>query len=135
MPVHWSRTPVALRGVAVVVALSVTAAASGLPMCVSLVARVAAPCDGHRAGGGGARPEQVVHRAAVAPQASPHACHPDAAGLGCAAGSVCPTAGPAVPLWASVPVALRATSRVSVPGPVSPLVSYFAPPLSPPPQA
>jgi len=35
-------------------------------------------------------------------QASGQMCHQDAAGLGCAAGTTCPTGGPATPAWAKV---------------------------------
>ncbi len=104
-------------------------------MCLSLLAQAAAPCDMHSGHNGAATHEHTAQFAALVAQAPGQPCHPDAAGLGCAAGSACPTAGPAAPAWARVPVAPQASSRMGVLGPASALVSYLAPPLSPPPQA
>jgi hypothetical protein len=133
--IHSSRAPIALRAICLAVALSVTTAGSVLPMCVSLLAQAAAPCDMHSGHNGAAMHKHAGRLAALVAQASGQACHQDAAGLGCAAGGGCPTSGVAVPAWLRVPVAIRAPSRMGVLGSVSALVSYLAPPLSPPPQA
>lgn len=133
--IHFSRAPTALRAICLAVALSVATAGSGLPMCVSLLAEAAAPCDRHSGYNGAATHEHAAHLAALVAQPSGQACHQDAAGLGCAAGTQCPTGSPATPAWANVPIALRAACCTEVLGSESALVSYFAPPLSPPPQA
>ena len=132
---HFSRAPTALQAIRLAVALSVATAGSGLPMCVSLLAQAAAPCDMHSGHNGAATHEHAAHLAAVVAQSSGQMCHQDAAGLGCAAGSTCPTGGPATLAWAKVSVGLRAASLTGVLGPDSAFASYFAPPLSPPPQA
>ena len=133
--IHYSRAPTALRVIRLAVTLSVGTAGSGLPMCVSLLAQAAAPCDMHSGHNGAATHEHAAHLAALVAQGSGQACHQDAAGLGCAAGSTCPTGSPATGVWAKVSVGLRAESRTGVLTPASTLISYLAPPLSPPPQA
>ena len=133
--VHFSRAPTALRVLCLGVGLSVGTAGSGLPMCLSLLAQVAAPCDMHPGHNGAATHDHAAHFAALVAQGSGQACHQDAAGLGCATGSACPTGSPATAVCAKVAVGVRALSRVSVAGPSTTLASYLAPPLSPPPQA
>ena len=125
-----ARVPIVLRGVALAVALSVAAAGSGLPMCVSLGAGAAPPCDMHR----GSQPT-LVTGASVHSQGSPHNCHQDVPGLGCLGAGACPTADPGTPVRPAAPIVLRAAIRANVPEPTDALVSYLAPPLSPPPQA
>jgi len=132
---HFSRAPTALRALCLAVALSVTTAGSGLPMCVSLLAQAASPCDMHSGHSGATTHEHAAHLAALVAQGSGQACHQDAAGLGCATGSTCPSGGAATLAWAKVSVGLPAASRTGVLGPDTTLISYFAPPLSPPPQA
>jgi hypothetical protein len=132
--IHYSRAPT-LRAVRLAVALSVATAGSGLPMCVSLLAQAAAPCDMHSGHNGAATHEHAAHVAALVAQGSGQACHQDATGLGCAAGSTCPTGSPATGVWAKVSVGLRAASRTGILGPSTTFASYLAPPLSPPPQA
>jgi len=124
-----------VRAVCLAVALSAATAGSGLPMCVSLLAQAAAPCDMHSRHNGAATHEHAAHLAALVAQGLGQACHQDAASLGCAAGSTCPTGSPATAVWAKVSVGLRAASRTGVLGPDTTFVSYLAPPLSPPPQA
>ena len=131
----FSRAPVVLRSTALAVALCIATAGSGLPMCLSLVAQIATPCAMHLRNHAGATHEHTVELAALVAQAPGQACHPNAGDLGCAAGSACPTSGPAAPAWSRVPVALRTASRMEALGPAAALVSYLAPPLSPPPQA
>src|SRR6266480_6712837 len=104
-----------MRAIALAVALSMATAGSGLPMCVSLLAQATAPCDMHSGHKGGATYGHSAHLAALVPQASGQMCHQDATGLGCAAGTTCPTGSPASPAWAKVPIALRAESRRGVP--------------------
>ena len=133
--IHFSRARTALRAMCLAVALSVGTAGSGLPMCVSLLAQAAAPCDMHSGHDGGATYEHATHLVALVAQASGQMCHQDAAGLGCAAGSTCPTGSPATGVRAKASVGLRAESRTRVLRPASTLISYLAPPLSPPPQA
>src|SRR2546426_538598 len=84
---------------------------------------------------GAATHEHAPHVAALGAQPSGQACHQDATGLGCAAGTTCPTGSPATAVWAKVSVGLRTASRAAVLGPDTTFVSYSAPPLSPPPQA
>jgi hypothetical protein len=132
---HFHRAPITLRGIALAVALSVATAGSGLPMCLSLLAESVAPCAMHAGHNGAATHQHAAVVASVAAQPAGRACHPDAAGLGCAAGSACPTGGPAAPTWIAVPVTLSAASRVAVLEPVAALISHLAPPPSPPPQA
>jgi hypothetical protein len=132
--IHLPRAPIAVRGVCLAIALSVATAGSGLPMCVSLLAQAVAPCDMHRHSGA-ATHEHAVQRAALVAHAPGQACHQDAAALGCAAGSTCPSGGPARPARANVTTGQGAASRTGVLGTASAFISYFAPPLSPPPQA
>jgi len=132
---HFSRAPTTLRAICLAVALSVATAGSGLPMCVSLLAQAAAPCDMHSGHNGAPTHKHAAHLAALVAQPSGQACHQVATGLGCAAGGTCPTGSPATGVWANVSVGVRAASRRGVLGPSTTFVSYFAPPLSPPPQA
>src|SRR5205823_5738646 len=117
------------------VALSVATAGSGLPMCVSLLAQAAAPCDMHSGHNGTSTHKHAARATALVAQPSGQTCHQEAAGLGCAAGTTCPTGGPATAVWAKVAVGVLAPSRTGVLGPSTTFVSYLAPPLSPPPQA
>ena len=132
---YFSRAPTTLRAIRLAVALSVASAGSGLPMCVSLLAQAVAPCAMHSGHNGVATHEHAAHVATLVPQPSGQACHQDAAGRGCAAGSTCPSGGTSAPAWAKVSVALRAASLTGVLGPDTTFVSYLAPPPSPPPQA
>lgn len=128
--IHFSRAPIPLRGICLAVALSVATAGSGLPMCISVLSQASAPCDMH----GHSRTATHDHGAqpaALEAQTTGQACHQDAAGLGCAAGSTCLSGGPATPAWAKVPIANRAASRQGVLGPASAFVSYCAPPQGP----
>src|SRR2546430_17661309 len=86
----------ALRAIALVTAVSLTATSGGLPMCLSALAQAVAHCAMH-----GDRHHQGGHAVAalslrlVAPD-GPRPGHAVAAGLGCAAASACPPAGPAL---------------------------------------
>src|SRR5712692_4477949 len=95
------RHSLALRTVAAAAALAIAAGDGGLPMCVSVLAQTVAPCEMHSGHNGAAPHDHAAHVVAVAAPASGPACHQDVAGLGCAAGSACPTAGPAAPAWAN----------------------------------
>ena len=129
------RHSLTLRTVAAAAALVVAAAGSGVPMCVSLLAQAVAPCEMHSGHIGAAAHDHAAHVVAVAAPASGQSCHQDVAGLGCAEGSACPTAGPAALAPATVAIGVRGAFRTGVLGPVADLLSYLAPPLSPPPQA
>src|SRR2546425_13334289 len=94
-------------------------------MCVSLLAQAAAPCDMHSGHNRAAMHEHAAHVAALVAQPSGQACHQNATGLGCAAGSTCPTGSPATAGWVTVSVGLRAASRTEVLGPDSTFVYYF----------
>jgi len=59
-----SRAPTALRAICVAVALSVSTAGSALPMCISLLAQAAAPCEMH-SGHNGAATHDHAARGAV----------------------------------------------------------------------
>ncbi len=133
--IRFSRVSIALRGIGFTLALSTAAAGSGLPMCVSLLAQAAAPCDMHAGHNRVVTHGHAAQFAALVTAASGQACHQDVSSLGCAAGSACPTAGPAAPAWAHVPLGARAASPSGILGPASTFISYLAPPLSPPPQA
>ncbi len=133
--IYSPRAPIALRAIALVVALSVAATGSGVPMCLSLVAQATAPCEMHSSHDRTPTPAPTAQSSWLVAQHPQHACHPDAPGLGCAAGGASPTAGPAAAAWNHIQVILRAASRVTVLEPVSTVLSYLAPPPSPPPQA
>ena len=130
-----SRAPIALRAICLAAALSVASAGSGLPMCVTSFAQVAVPCEMHSGHNGAATHDHAARGAVLVAQPSGQTCHQDAAGLGCVAGSTCPTGSPAAEVWAHVAVDVRPASRTGVLGPDSTFNSYLAPPLSPPPQA
>src|SRR2546426_11680594 len=132
---HFSRAPTGLRAIRLAVALSVGTAGSGLPMCISLLAQAAAPCDMHSGHNGAPSHLHAAHLAALVAQPSGQACHQDPAGLGCATGSTCPTGGPATGVWATVLVGVHVASRPGVPETSTAFASYLAPPISPPPQA
>jgi len=125
----------AFRAIALATAVSLTATSGGLPMCLSALAQAVTHCamhlDGHHPG---------AHTAAspslqlVSPDTE-QPCHPDASGTGCAAGSACPAAAPAVAALADLPVAVRSVSRRTAPASAAALLSYLTPPPAPPPQA
>src|SRR5439155_11288535 len=125
----------ALRAIALVTAVSLTATSGALPMCLSALAQAVAQCAMHHE----AHHPGDHTPASSSPQlVSPHTgqpCHPDAGRTGCAAGSACPAAGPAMVAAAEIPVAVRNVSRVAAPASPASLLSYLAPPLAPPPQA
>ncbi len=116
----WSRTLAALA------ILTVAASGSGLPMCVSLLARASAPCAMHEHQRGGGAQLVVGH-------AMSNACHDDA-DVGCASGGTCPTSGTAAPLAARPAL----SAPVLVHGAALPIDrtphSFFSAPLPPPPQ-
>ena len=130
-----SRAPTALRAICVAVALSVSTAGSALPMCISLLAQAAAPCEMHSGHNGAATHDHAARGAVLVAQPSGQTCHQDAAGLGCAAGSTCPTGSPAAGVWGKVSVGVGAAFRAGVQGSSTILVSHLTSPLSPPPQA
>ena|SRR5712692_9905105 len=123
------------RTVAAAAALVIAAASSGVPMCVSLLAQVLAPCEMHSGHIRAAAHDHTAHVVAVSAPESGQTCHQDTAGIGCAAGSACPTAGPAAPAWTNVLAGVPIGSSTGALGPAANLISYVAPPLSPPPQA
>ena len=124
----------ALRAIALVTAVSLTATSGGLPMCLGALAQAVAHCamhlDGHHGDHAAASPSLRL----VSPDTG-QPCHADADGLGCSGASVCPAAGPAVAAPADVPVAVRNVSRAAAPASTASFLSYLAPPLAPPPQA
>jgi hypothetical protein len=122
-----------VRSLASAAALVVAAQGGGVPMCVSLIAAAAAPCAMHTHAAAPAHDAQVATLSAA--PSGHKACHADGATFGCATGGACPGGGTAAPVWANVPVAVGAASRADVPRPAFALISYLAPPLSPPPQA
>jgi len=122
-----------VRACAAALALTVTAQGGEVPMCVSLLAKAAAPCAMHTRGA-----HSTYDGSGASITAAPsghHACHADAASLSCAAGGSCPTGGTAAPVWTNVPIVSGAASRRVATGPSSAPISYLAPPLAPPPQA
>ena len=129
---HHHRHPLLVRIIVANVAHAAAAQAGGAPMCASLVAELAAPCAMHIHQA--ARPHNGDNATQSVVTSGHEACRADAATPGCLTGGAC-TSGTAAPVGARVPVAPRAASRTGVLGPVSALISYLAPPLSPPPQA
>jgi hypothetical protein len=127
------RYPRVVRTLAAAAALAAAAQGGGVPMCVSLLAQAAAPCGMHTHL---APPAQAAPAATLSAAPSGHdACHSDAAHLGCATTGACPSSGTAAPVWANLPAAAPVASRTEILEPVSALISYLAPPPSPPPQA
>lgn len=119
-----------MRIIAAITILAATLTGSGLPMCVSLLARAAEPCVMHEH-------DQNAHTADAVRVAAGHAddaCHSGDGNLGCATGGTCPTGGTAAPAAharLSAPrVALDKTPMIYQAYP-----SFLSPPLSPPPQA
>src|SRR2546422_11626516 len=131
---HRVRGHLAIRPIALATAVCLTARSGALPMCLSALAQAVAQCAMHH---------EVHHPgdhtpASSSPQlVSPHTgqpCHPDAAGTGCAAGSACPAAGPAMVAAAEIPLARGHVSRVGAPpSPASPPPHPPPPPRPPPP--
>ncbi len=62
--IHFSRARTPVRAICLAVALSVATAGSGLPMCVSLLAQAAAPCDMHSGHNGAATHDRLIALAA-----------------------------------------------------------------------
>jgi hypothetical protein len=84
------------RVVGLVLALTVAASGSGLPMCVSLLA-TAAPCTMHQH----ERGSHDAHGAQLVPGGGHDmdgACHSGDGDIGCATGGTCPTGATAAPL-------------------------------------
>ncbi|HEX4627198.1 MAG TPA: hypothetical protein VH137_00285, partial [Gemmatimonadales bacterium] len=92
----FARAPRTLRGVALTVALAVATAGNGLPMCLTVLAHLAAPCAMHTGHQGDQAPHHRSSAATLSAQPPSQACHPGDAGPGCT-GSACPTGGPAAP--------------------------------------
>ena len=124
----------AKRGFAAMLALVIIATGTGLPMCVSLFAQAARPCDMHSSGHGDSRSSHARHSATVVSQPPGQGCHDDAGPVGCAT-TACPTAGAASTVAMIGSVSMQAPSRIGIVGKLSTFTSYSAPPLSPPPQA
>jgi len=131
----FSQATGTLRAFSLAIAISVAANGGGLPLCTSLLAHTAGPCEMHVAHGGITSDQPGMQMPVVAPQTTGQSCHQDDGGLGCAAGSACPTVGLATPGWARVTVDLGTASQLEAQATHSGFVSYSAPPLSPPPQA
>ena len=115
------------------VALVIMATGTGLPMCVSLFAQAARPCDMHSSHHGESQSSHTRHFATVVSQPPGQECH-DAGPVGCAT-TACPTVGAASTLATIGSVSMQPPSRVGMVGKFSTFTSYSAPPLSPPPQA
>ena len=131
---HRVRGHLALRAIALVTAVSLTATSGGLPMCLSALTQAVAHCAMHGEGH-----HQDGHAVSLSLQLvaanGSQSCHPDADGLGCSGASVCPAVGPAVPAGPDLLMAVRSVSRAAAPAFAAFLLSYLAPPLAPPPQA
>jgi hypothetical protein len=106
--------------------LTVAASGSGIPMCVSLLARAAEPCAMHQHKSG--------HGAAViAGHDVGDACHNDAE-PGCVSGGTCPAGGSAASL-AAQPVLSAPAFAADAAFTIDPTPhSFFSAPLPPPPQ-
>jgi hypothetical protein len=119
------------RAVALILAVTVAASGSGLPMCVSLLARAAEPCAMHQHQRGG----HDAHGAQVTPAHDmDDACHSGDGDIGCATGGSCPTGGTAGPLVAEAVLATFGPAPAVTPAIEQAYLSFLSPPLSPPPQ-
>lgn len=115
--------------------VAVLSSGTGLPMCLSLGQRAGKPCPMHEAQhehGSGTHTSHIVSVAAATPD---HTCHPGDVGLGCASVGACPSTSVAAPAWTAVPVGPGGAAVDLLWAPAGVLVSFLAPPLSPPPQA
>lgn len=129
-----SRRAPAFRSLAAAALVGFTWAGSGLPMCLSLVQQAGQSCPMHgqlQHGSG----TDVWQPVVVSHAPANHSCHPGNLGLGCTAVDACPSAGAAAPAWAAVVIAIGGTARESGWAQPVELLSFLAPPLSPPPQA
>src|SRR2546425_10169031 len=115
----------ALRAIALVTAVSLTATSGGLPMCLGALAQAVAHCvmhlDGHHGDHAAASPSLRL----VSPDTG-QPCHPDVAGAGCAAGSAWPAGRPAPGAAAQGPPAPRHASRAAAPAPPAAFLSLLA---------
>ena len=119
------------RSLAALTILTVAASGSGLPMCVSLLARAAQPCAMHQHERGG-----HVHGAQVAPgHDMDGACHSGDSAFGCATGGSCPTGGTAAPLVAEAVPSTSGPTHTATPPMARAHHSFLSPPAPPPPQA
>jgi len=116
------------RSAALAAALAVVLSGSGLPMCVSLLARAAEPCPMHQHQRGGPGAE------IVAGHDMDGGCHSDAGDVGCATGGTCPTGGAAAPVAAEAVLATSRPTRAVTPELDQAHLSFVSPPLPPPPQ-
>lgn len=117
------------RTTTILAILATVLSGSGLPMCVSLLARAVEPCAMHQH-------EQAGHAAHGAQVAASHAddsCHPGDGNTGCATGGACPTGGTAAPV-AHAGLSTPRAALDSTPVLDQPYPSFLSPPLSPPPQ-
>jgi len=118
--------------VAALAILAVATSGSGLPMCLSLLARAAEPCAMHQHEPGGHHP----HGARVAPaHGMDDACHTGDGDIGCATGGSCPTGGTAAPFAAAAVLPTSDPTRLVIPTIQRAHLSFLSPPLPPPPQA
>lgn len=118
-----------MRMVAAITVVATVLSGSGLPMCVSLLARAAEPCATHQH-------EQAGHAAHGAPVAASHAddaCHSGDGNMGCATDGACPTGGTAAPV-AHVGLSTPRAALDTTPVIDQTYPSFLSPPLSPPPQ-
>ncbi len=124
----------AVRTIALLAALAIVASGGGMPMCLTLLSQAVAPCDmhGHHAANHGHAPAGPSVQL-VGPGAA-HSCHQDARAAECGAGQSCPAGGPSAPAAGAPAVASWDAVRALPVGATAPPASYFAPPLSPPPQ-
>jgi len=118
-----------MRGMATTVAIIGTVLwGSGLPMCVSLLARAAEPCAMHQHDQNGHTAHSVQ---VVAGDAD--ACHSGDGTTGCATDGTCPTGGTAAPAArAGLSAPRLAPNKTPLSDPT--YLSFLSPPLSPPPQ-
>lgn len=118
-----------MRNAAAITVVAAVLSGSGLPMCMSLLARAAEPCAMHQHELAG----HAAHGARVAASHAGDACHAGDGNTGCATGGACPTGGTAAPVahagLGTPRVALGTTPVIDQTYP-----SFLAPPLSPPPQ-
>src|SRR3989442_12136898 len=111
----------ALRAIALVTAVSLTATSGGLPMCLGALAQAGAHCamhlDGHHGDHAAASPSLRL----VSPDTG-QPCNADTNGHSPSGASVCPTAGPATAAPATNPLAVLNVSGAPAPDPTASLL-------------
>lgn len=120
------------RALAFVLALTVAASGSGLPMCANLLARAVEACTMHQH----ERGSHDGHGGQVVPgHGMDDACHSGDGDVGCATGGSCSTGGAAAPRTAEAMLATSTPVHAVTPTIEAAHLSFLSAPPPPPPQA